>query len=586
MAKRFVGLAAVFLAGFGVGLVLWPRLSLPVTNPWGIVGWPAIAGFHPANNILRFLLLIACPAVALGAARLVWPGLFAARSDSAEAAEDPPVWGWLLVALAVLAALNIPTFQAWGQMNRFHEGETLGTAMSHVAGQKPYRDYLFVHGVWQDPVRSAVAFRLFGRSIGAMRTLESSVKIAGFALLGWLLWEAFSRRATAAFAALLFLVALHGLVALEARWLPIPPVWIQPRDITAMAFLLAVVRLWRRPQAGAGALFLTGFVPLASFGYSIDRGFFLTATAVVAVSLLRVGVRRQGRFWLPLAAGAAAGIAALGFLLQWQFAEFVRFTVLIMPRYKEWMDGLEYPIGQGQMWGAAALMALNLFELVRRFLGAPRWGFVSDHFLEITLCVLSFCFFRSVLGRADFLHLWLNSWPACLLAFRLFLWPLLESLGRWGRRGVAGASTAMALICLVQIPRAHLPAQNFPLRRPDSVYLPADYLRAAEEIRSNLGPGESFFTLTSEALWYYLIDRPCPARFPVVWFAAPHFYQQEIIRDLEGKKVKLVLYHNQAPSNFIDGIRNDRRLPLLTAYVREHYVPWRHIEGHEIWIRK
>jgi hypothetical protein len=122
--------------------------------------------------------------------------------------------------------------------------------------------------------------------------------------------------------------------------------------------------------------------------------------------------------------------------------------------------------------------------------------------------------------------------------------------------------------------------------RPDSFYLPGGYLRTAEVLRENLGPDESFFTMTSEALWYYLVDRPCPTRFPVVWFAAPAFYQEEIIRDLERNNTKLVLYRNAAPSNGIDGISNERRLPLVAAYLKEHYEPWQKIEDHEIWIRR
>ncbi len=574
--------AAVYVAGFGAGLALWGRISLPFHNPWNVMGLPALQGFHPANNILRFLVLMACPAVALLVANRIWPGMLAApaarRAEPAEAAG--PRGGILLVALAALAGFNIPTYHAWGPLNRFHEGESLGTAVSHLHGQIPYQDYLFVHGVYQDPLRSAAAFRLFGRSIGSPRALESAVKIAAFALLGWLLWELFERRWVAAYGALLVVVALHGLVALEAMWLPLAPLRLMPRDVTAMAFLVALVRLYRRPEAGAGAWFVASFVPVASFGYSIDRGFFLTATALVGLPLLRLLIRRQGRFWLPVLAGVAAGGAVLGWLLEWRAGEFVRFTFLTMPRYKEWMDGIAFPIHQAPMWGLGALAALNLFQLTRLLLAEGGREFLRKYFLEVCLLLLAVFYLRAGLGRADIVHVSVNSWPSYLLACRLFLEAGLK------RRLVVAGAVGLAAVCLVQIPRAGLMAQNFPLGRPDSFYLPAGYLQAAAAVRQSLGPGESFFTMTSEALWYYLVDRPCPARFPVVWFAAPAFYQQEIIRDLERNNTKLVLYRNAAPSNRIDGIGNEQRLPLVASYLQEHYEPWRKIEDHEIWIRR
>ena len=577
--------AAVYVAGFLAGLALWSHISLPVHNPWGVVGLPAVQGFHPANNIVRFLALIACPALALLAAHRVWPGRLAAAARQEPVREaGRPLGGALLVGLAALAGFNIPTYHAWGPMNRFHEGESLGTAVSHLHGKVPYEDYLFVHGVYQDPVRSAAAFRLFGRSIGSARALESVGKILSFALLGWLLWELFERRWRAAYGALLVVVVLHGLVALEAMWLPLAPLRLLPRDVTAVAFLVALVRLYRRPDAGAGALFAASFVPVASFGYSIDRGFFLTATAVVGLALLRLLVRREGRFWLPVLAGAAAGTAVVGWLLQWRFAEFARFTFLIMPRYKEWMDGIAFPIGQAPMWGICALAAANLFQLTRCFLAEGGRQFLRKYFLELCLFCLSVFYFRAALGRADFVHVSVNSWPTYLLAFRLLVEPWLR--GRVVGWALKAGAVGLAAVCLVQIPRAGLWGQNFPVGRPDSKYLPPDYLQAAELVRQNLGPGESFFTLTSEALWYYLVDRPCPSRFPVVWFAAAWFYQQEIIRDLERNNTKLVLYRNEAPSNRIDGISNEQRLPLVAAYLRARYEPWRQIESHEIWIRR
>jgi hypothetical protein len=44
--------------------------------------------------------------------------------------------------------------------------------------------------------------------------------------------------------------------------------------------------------------------------------------------------------------------------------------------------------------------------------------------------------------------------------------------------------------------------------------------------------------MTSEGSWYYFIEKACPTRFPVVWFASTTFYQEEIVSDLKNNNVK------------------------------------------------
>jgi hypothetical protein len=123
------------------------------------------------------------------------------------------------------------------------------------------------------------------------------------------------------------------------------------------------------------------------------------------------------------------------------------------------------------------------------------------------------------------------------------------------------------------------------VRVPDSAFVPQDYKTAIAFLKENLGPGENFMTLTNEASWYYYVGRPCPSRFLVVWFAMPDFYQREVVRDLETKGVKYILYRNSFWTNSIDSIPNEKRLPILFRYVNEHYRFCRDLNGNEIWIK-
>lgn len=85
--------------------------------------------------------------------------------------------------------------------------------------------------------------------------------------------------------------------------------------------------------------------------------------------------------------------------------------------------------------------------------------------------------------------------------------------------------------------KADLIKKNFPFGIEDSKWIPADYKRTIAFLKNNIGENEDFLSMTNEAIWYYFIDRPSPVRFPVIWFAAPDFYQNEVVEDLKGKNV-------------------------------------------------
>src|SRR5690606_29816888 len=163
-----------FLLGAALGCAVWDLVALPFTDPWGQCSVVTRERFAPANNMVRFAIVVALPILVMALRHMRRPSHRSSWSDRAPASDIPAVRprrpdqiGLLLLG-AVIALLS-PTSLASGPFDTFHEGECLGPAVSYAAGQVPYRDVLFVHGVFQDPGRAVLAFALFGRSIGAVR---------------------------------------------------------------------------------------------------------------------------------------------------------------------------------------------------------------------------------------------------------------------------------------------------------------------------------------------------------------------------------------------------------------------------------
>lgn len=166
-------MAALFLLGITVGTLAWDKIVLPFSNPWGVIGRMSLMGYNPANNIARFVVFVLLPSLSLvmvylSAGKWLRDFLFstAVHKVLPEVRSGPVRSGartmLLLIAFSVVVALNSPVMMSHG-IDPFHEGETLGTSVSYMAGQVPYKDFIFAQGVYQDPLRAVLSFKLFGR---------------------------------------------------------------------------------------------------------------------------------------------------------------------------------------------------------------------------------------------------------------------------------------------------------------------------------------------------------------------------------------------------------------------------------------
>jgi hypothetical protein len=139
---------------------------------------------------------------------------------------------------------------------------------------------------------------------------------------------------------------------------------------------------------------------------------------------------------------------------------------------------------------------------------------------------------------------------------------------------------------------AYLPGVSFkkwyglPIGKEDQFFVPNNYKETISFLKENLKDDEGFFSMTSEGFWYYVLDKPCPTRFQIVWFAVPYFYQQEVVKDLQRENVKYILVRNSLWSNRIDGIPNQNKLPIIFHFINNNYIFHKIIDDNEIWIKK
>jgi hypothetical protein len=615
-------LSMVFLAGVIAGLFLWERITLPFNNPWEIAGELVALRYNPANNLIRFIIFISLPVSVLLAAHLlnnrrfnelcfgVGNAVWSADHAAGAGPRASKTLSLSLVAVALLVGFTVATFGSSGGFDAFHEGETLGPAISYENGMIPYKQILFWHGVFQDPLRSVLAFNLFGRSIGAVRAFDSILKIVQLILFAFFLRKICGGdylRVGLIFIALVMFYHLTSLV--RVAYLNT----ITSRDILTVPFLMAIPFLQgfgnnSNPRAGPTKLFavnfLFSFLALASFGYSIERGFYLCATYLIVSPAIYFFLFRTHRFqiyYLTSALfGLLAGFLVLAFLLRGGLSEFLKFAFLIVPRYKDLVDGKVYPIHTLTGLIACTLIAANIFWMALKFLqlfhlhhkqAKPAMkAFMEYYLIEFSVLLMSIVAFRSALGRSDMGHIVGYSYlPFVLFAFigiKHYMHPLLQR-----RRFRSACSAAVLLVillfsavCAYRVYSENLVARELPLMVKDSELIPARYKATVSFLKDNLSPKDEFFTMTSEGCWYYFIDRSCPTRFPVSCFAATSFYQHEVVEDLKRSNVKFILYRNNNWTSTIFGLSTEVRQPIITDYIKRHYTFFITIDDNELWI--
>lgn len=502
-------------------------------------------------------------------------------------------------AVALATWLVVPTPGASGPLDTFHEGEALGAATSWLAGGIPYRDFLPIHGLFEDPLRVVSAWELFGRSIGAFRTFESLRSLVAWLLALLLVHRLVRGSAEGTLVAMLALFVSCALPRLHPE-VEGNLVALWNRDLPVLLFLLLVGRLARgeatRPGRGALLGALLSAVPAVAFAVSVDRAIYLSTAWLLLVPVGWALVVRRGpaRWAFPIGSlvGAAAGLAVVATALGAGRGDFVRYVFGELPAVKDLMDGQVYPLDRPRfvLPLVALAMAGVVFlsgALVRR--RADRW--VADHGLDLATLLLAVFSFRNVLNRADATHL-AYSTPllAIWLAARLGRWVAGGGDGSFRRRLVArlvpAATAAVLLATIVQASVRPVLSSKFPLGKGDEEFLDAPTRRTLEFLRSQrIAPGR-FYTMTSEAAWYSLLDAPPPTRFQLAWFAVTPEWEEELLGDLSRGGVEWVLRSNGHWGNAIDGIGNERRVPRLLHWLDREFEPAWSDGTSEVWRRR
>lgn len=618
-----------FFALLLVAVIFSSYIVIPYSNKYGVSGPLTLLEFNPSNNVIRFLFIVFFPAVTYAVVYFIKKIIFIkinndlAKEIDIETATNKELHKseekldgnssnklnrWALLAIFILFLFFHLGFSTFNNkpLDTFHEGESLGTAVDYQSDKKPYKDTIFLQGIFQNPGRSVVAFNLFGRSISSQRLMESILNIIVFILFFTTIFFLFD------------LQIVYGVFAGIILFLLLDIGYNIPfRDITTYLFVIVVSlfhsKFVKRTSTNSSLTkgeipllcslsFLCFFIPAASFANSIDRGLYSFAGAIFLFLITTVLLYKKKKilplFILSATGGFITGLVVVAIAAKGALIELFSFAFIQMPLFKGLLDEFVYEFN-GKNLLPIVLFSAIIFWMTDRLLMSvvDKNGrffdkikiFIADYYIELFLLFLSLVFFRSALGRSDIGHIAYVSAPLYLTLVYLLVKNGIGSREEGSRLFYSVTIIFLLLLIVSNLFRHDLSKEEnwwkFSTNMTDEQLMPESHKKTIEFLKNNLKDDEYFITLTSEATWYYFVNKPCPIKFPIVMFASPKFYQKEAVREIKNKKdkIKYIIYKNNLWTNNFDFIPNEKRLPILFKYIRQNYQFSIMIDDQEIW---
>jgi hypothetical protein len=471
-------------------------------------------------------------------------------------------------------ALSIGTAEGKPRVNFFEDGHSLLPASEYMRGERPYRDILPAHGLFEDGMFDYLALQAGDVTAGSRAKTRAIVGNLNCVALYFLALAVTGSAEGALFAVLLSFMsgAYSGHLRLVA-------------PLFTLACIAAAVRL-RRPRLFAVA----GFGTVVCGIVSLDFAAYTFLTFVVAV----IRYRPAFRFAIM---GVLAGVIplTLAFVAFGILDDFIRGTFIetlaVGPAYT--LTFFTPPAAMLKVAAfpdvLAALLDRDVFHYLfwaamAVFTGATVTRRVPRRLEPVVL--LGVWIVATAISYAERHHLYFS-----MVSTVVIVYVILRLLRRRNPLAIAAIVAATALAA----PTVHMSiigwmrrtrgpvdagwieAQNVPRARGGLWYgNDAAVITSVQKyLDLTLQPDETFFDFTNSGILYFLFRRDCPIREYEVAFYETEEGQREVIRRLEANpKVKAALIPSTPKGRFtIDGIANADRAPLVWQYLQQNFHP-------------
>lgn len=532
-------------------------------------------------------------------------GVLRLRSGQAPAAVEKR----LLAVVVGAAAVFLITSRIPGQLGRFQgfdDALSLVGANLLSKGYFPWRDLMFIHGLWADALRSTIGFSVFGNTRWGSEAGDAVL----FRPLCWAIIYMFAvwfSRSNGWF--------LIGIVALLLPGIPFSP---DLRSILVPVILILLGEMLRRRSFGWCAAFT-----VAAFSQVIlvPETLFLALPALLTVVAADLTHRTPGsRIWPALrrsrrcaAVGVAATAAWCVFLAaNHSLGAWIEYFKIFVPGHSAegaippWdvrvHDWIRFGLG-------IALVLVTFWSVVARVRGGRPWS--PRDWVTVAAAGFVALYSEKALGRISPSHIdevFTAALPLVLLWFEQALTAadgLVRTAASRARRvslvrvlAIRHPATVLVMAIIVVIARpltgapstlagaTSIPAHEHAISVAEPTIPRLGYIAPggldpsrlpdlAAALDTYAGRGGPVFDMTnSPGYVYYLLDRRPASKFVHVSMAMTPYSQHLLIDSLRRSRPRVVIFDSATIGLAIwDGIRNNIRHYDVSQYLLSNYQP-------------
>ncbi len=396
----------------------------------------------------------------------------------------------------------------------YHTGEVL-MQWSFLNNGLPYKNVFIIHGLFQDPYQVSLGFLLFGKHISSYFIISTFMVIITSVLFIYLAWRVMDYYRFRWFIAVFFIYGFFSFIITD-RILPI-----------LIFFILYTMR--------RDAMEYLIFVVFYGILYSIDVGGIMLLLYVLVVFMERKRIK-----WIKLSVSFLISSLIFLVLIKFQLVYFIKYVLYVVKYYgKEWFFPYSFP----------SLKNITIYTLLPIFVCGVGSLYIfrdikSGNMDKIALLmyVSGFLFFYGAINRSDYSSVG-GGVILLLMAFfmlirnrdEVILWSvfvmfLLSIPSHSLYESIKGEMFYTGLRIIKSIKGID-----------DKVLLPDNYRKALEYIEDR-GGGRSIYVLSSEGIWYYLLDTPPYSLYMVPVQSVSNGQQERVIKDIDYNKIKYIIY--------------------------------------------
>ncbi|MDF1761465.1 MAG: hypothetical protein P1U40_13110 [Coxiellaceae bacterium] len=482
-----------------------------------------------------------------------------------------------LVFLSLTRVLGPLTFAT-----DFAFGEWVLPVIQGMQGDLPWRDFLFVHGVWFDFINYYLGAVLWEHSIRAAYSFREVLKIPVY-------WVSIYYFFLVAFrsSALKALIALVFCLSILTNTFRIP----------LYAFILISLYQWLRYR---GLHWCVIYAVLTTIEVAISPEYGVITVGVSAVILLRDYLDKDPRYFkfcssVVCALTAVVTVSAILLCLH-HYGMLNGFIISIVNFSHDHLIDGGIPILAFK--GVYTFMALLMgFGLLIAVLMIHKWrqnhSLSAFEYILLATSLAPALFFVKFIGRADE-HIY-QVIAVAQPALALFVVWVLEQVSlKWLSKNLKpyryvfyGAVFIAMYFCLIpelwqniSHLKSRLTVENNTLSKDQQwwpgVYTPGLNKRAMvlqSYFSHRLNSNDTVFDFADSTLLIHpMVGVKTASRFGHVAMAGPPQTQRLVIADLEKARPKYVIYHSISGENGWDGVPNEIRHYAIAHYINAHYA--------------